>query len=68
MIEEEGVSYLNAKEAARHLNLERGTFYANVKSRIERHRVGARRRWMYRITDLAPFSTIETVKPEERAS
>lgn len=61
MIEIDGVQYCNASEAARLLGVERGTFYANVKRQLERYKVGARRRRLYRVADLNAFRAIEPV-------
>lgn len=61
MIEVDGETYYNAKEAANFLGITRFMFYYNVKGNIPSHKFRARRRRLYRRSDLQPFKVVESL-------
>jgi len=61
MIEINGIIYHTAKSAADYLQIPRTMFYANVRSKVQAYQFAARRRLLYKETDLMPFRQVQTI-------
>jgi hypothetical protein len=64
MVEKDGERYCNATEAAVLIDIPRHLFYANVRQHLEAYKVGARRRRMYKVSDLEPFRSVQPIAVE----
>lgn len=57
----DGERYCNAKEAAAYLGIKRCMFYNNVRKNIKQYQIGARKRRMYKVSELSVFLSIEAL-------